>query len=193
MSRRREGNGRRRVQGLQIAEGDPATRALAVRLSIEEQDRVARSVQEFGAAKHVPTVAAHGVRQHDGSKTGTAGRKPGPNAAARSAGEGNRRRTWESARGRTDLAWHGCRQRGAEQPGNSRNTTDREHENEDDPDSTHGMFEALPDGRALSCRARRPGRLGAPKFQCQTLPRIDRKALWPDQLQRLVGRRRPLS
>jgi hypothetical protein len=29
----------------------------------------------------------------------------------------------------------------------------------------------------------------APKFQCPTLPKVDRSALWPGQLQRLVRRR----
>jgi hypothetical protein len=101
-------------------------------------------VQEFGAAEHAPAVAAHSVRQHDGSKTGTSGRKPGPDAATRIAVEGNRRCTWERARERADLAWHGRGQRSAEYPDSSRGTANREKENEDEPDSTHVMFEALP-------------------------------------------------
>jgi hypothetical protein len=47
----------------------------------------------------------------------------------------------------------------------------------------------LPNSWALSCRARHPGGLGAPRFQCQTLPLNDWNALWPGHLQRLVGRR----
>jgi hypothetical protein len=43
-----------------------------------------------------------------------------------------------------------------------------------------------PNSWALGCRARRPGWLAAPKFRCQTLPRIDWNPLSPGQLQRLV-------
>ena len=41
-------------------------------------------------------------------------------------------------------------------------------------------------GSALGCRARRRRLTEAPKFQCQTLPKVEWNAMWPAQLQRRV-------
>jgi hypothetical protein len=129
-----------------------------VRLGIKEQGRVARSVQELSTAKHVPPVGAHGVRQYDGSETRSPRRKPAPDMATRSAGEGNRGSTRERVRGRADLAWHRRRQRAAERPGGSCGTADREQENENEPVSTHVSFVEPPGSLALHLRTRPPGR-----------------------------------
>jgi hypothetical protein len=48
-------------------------------------------------------------------------------------------------------------------------------------------FHVGPNGQALSCTARPRGRLGAPKFQCQTLPRIDWIALCHVSCSALLG------
>jgi hypothetical protein len=59
-----------------MPEGDARTRALTVRLKIEEQHRESGAVQEFGTTKHRQPIGPDAVQQNDRPATLPPDHKP---------------------------------------------------------------------------------------------------------------------